>query len=111
MDDQDVIEGAPPPCCGNCPFYFPNANPATGNCREDSPKAIMIGMTNHPLRGPMPVVEGYFPPTAAAIVCGKHPRFGDYSRPVPEAVAKEPFVLKLPSADDALAAREPEGQA
>lgn len=90
MDDKMIDEKIRefekgPDCCGNCRFYTHDPEPSpNGQCRESSPQCVAI-----PQQVPVMdkdslliggkvqmqmqiVVNGYFPPTAPNIWCGKH---------------------------------------
>lgn len=57
--------------CGNCDAFspFPNKN-GEGKCTRHPPVVLIVGMQANPVtREPMPLVQGFFPPTNAAGFC------------------------------------------
>jgi hypothetical protein len=90
---SDDTQSMPVPCCGNCPYFVATSpDQKTGICRESAPVPLVAGW-RQTLEGqpPKPQILGYFPPTSANILCGKHPLFmAYYAEKVREAQAQAP---------------------
>lgn len=61
--DQGVVAA-----CGNCLFWL-SKDGASGECRARSPLPMLMGFREG-LRGPEPVINGFFTPTNSRIWCG-----------------------------------------
>ena len=109
--DHDATK--PIPCCGNCVFFFPFAGDvAHGTCHEQSPRAILVGMRPGLLGAdPVPVTNGYFAPTSANVICGKHPRWADYVEMRAALVAEHMAKIKAKEHEAATAETDAAGHA
>ena len=80
-DESQSAEAVTMPSCGNCVHYVANKDPKEGICRANPPVPLVAGYVEM-LAGqaPRPRILGYFAPTAANILCGRHPFFMNYVR-------------------------------
>ena len=88
------------PCCGNCVHYAANKNPQEGICRANPPVPLVAGYVET-LAGqpPRPRILGYFPPTSAPVLCGRHPFFMNYVR-IMQQRAQEAAAQKVSGVGD-----------
>ena len=75
------------PSCSNCVFWFGNQDRKSGTCRRRAPVPVIVGMQQI-VGPPKPLVNAFFPPTAATILCGEHPGYIPFLQ-AQQAVARE----------------------